>query len=161
MFPPFLFKLITLITYLFSRTLVSSCPWLGLAHHSLHLTLPWCWLINIRDSVFSIFFVLCTNHFFGLSVRQKIWFLRFPPLGLVSHFSLFYLQLPFNSSRLHFSQLASPAWFCLLVWPLFFCGRTGESDWRESVRFCPPQSLSTVPERREHARSAYPRQYSQ
>ncbi len=41
--PPPVLSFITLITYLFSRTLVSSCPWLGLANHSLHLTLPW-WL---------------------------------------------------------------------------------------------------------------------
>ena len=93
-------------------------PWLAIAYRSLHLTPHWCWLINIRDSVFFyIRFVLRTNHFLSVSSRQtKFWFWDFPPPGLVSHFlvfSLFYLQLTCNPSWLHFSQLASPA--CLFV----------------------------------------------
>ena len=44
--PPPVLSFITLITYLLSLTLVLSCPWLGLAYLSLHLTLlalPWWW----------------------------------------------------------------------------------------------------------------------
>ncbi len=87
--PPPVLSFITLITYLLSLTLVLSCPWLGLAYLSLHLTLPWWWLINIRDSVFSIFFVLCTNHFIGsvCQTKKKIWFFEISPSG--SYLSLF------------------------------------------------------------------------
>ena len=95
-------------------------PWLAIAHLSLHLTLPVCWLINIRDSVFFLHRI-CSLHqsIFCLSIASdKILILRFPPppnLSLTFYlFSLFYLQLPFNPSRLHFSQLASPACFVSL-----------------------------------------------
>ena len=110
---------ITLITYQLSFYSCSVLPWLAVAYPSHNLTTPYCWLINIRDSIFSIFFCSLHQSFFWFCLSdKKIDFLRFLPLGLISHFSLFYLQLPFNPSRLHFSQLASPACFCLLVWPL-------------------------------------------
>ena len=127
--PPPVLSFITLITYLIYLTLVLSCPWLGSAYPSPHLTPPGGDLSTYVILSFLSFF--CSLHqsiFSFVCQTKKFDFLRTPPLGLVSHFSLFYLQLPFNSSRLHFSQLASPACFCLLVWPLFFCGRTGESD---------------------------------
>ncbi len=127
--------LLALITHLLSFYSCSVLPWLALAYLklSLHLTAPYCWFINIRDSFclfFSyLFFVLCTNH--PLSVtstsvpfrQTKFDFWHSPPapaprvLSLTFLvFSLFYLQLqlPFNPSRLSLQ----PAFFtCLFaVW---------------------------------------------
>jgi hypothetical protein len=48
--PPPVLSFITLITYLISLTLVLSCPWLGLAYPSHHLTLPGGDLSTIKES---------------------------------------------------------------------------------------------------------------
>ena len=163
---PLFLSFITLITYLLSFTLALSCPWLALAYLSLHLTALVCWLINIRDSVFFISFLFFAPIIFCLVITvTQILILRFPPLGFVSHFLSFFtflssaplLTLPDFTSA---SLLHLPV-FCLFVWPLFLCGRTGESDWRGKCAVLPTTFLdSTVPERREQATSAYPRQYS-
>ena len=107
-FTPPCLSFITLITYQLYLTLALSCPWLASAYRSLHFTLYWCWLINIRDSVFDfIRFVLRTNHFLSVSSRQtKFWFWDFPPPGLVSHF-LVSFTFPF---------LSQPSAFCLSHW---------------------------------------------
>ncbi len=118
--PPSLFELITLITYLFSLLLFAcsclpSC-WPVLAYRSPHpLPYPVCWLINIRDSVNSVFsnlFVLCTNRFSFLVLETDIK--RFPPppgsCHPLFHFSPLTLPFTFLTS---FSQLASlPACCC-------------------------------------------------
>ena len=164
---PLFSSLITLITYLLSFTLALSCPWLALAYLSPHLTALVCWLINIRDSVFSYpFFVLCTNHLLSLSLlSDKIWFWDFPPWVLSLTFYLLFTFLSsaplWTLSDFTSASLLHLPVFCLFVWPLFLCGRTGESDWRGECAVLPTTFLhSTVPERREQARSAYPRLYS-
>ncbi len=99
MFPPFFFKfkLITLITYLLSRTLILSCPWLGLAYLSLHLTQPDPTVVvtyQYQHTWFCLFylFLFFAPIIFFVSVCQtKIWFFEISPwvLSLTFHFSIF------------------------------------------------------------------------
>jgi hypothetical protein len=79
----------------FSVTLRLSCLSLAslpLTYPSRHHLIQGCWLINIRDSVFSFISLYCrTNHFtlFQSFVFTKVCFAPPPPpLGLVTHFSL-------------------------------------------------------------------------
>ncbi len=160
---PFMFTLITLITYLLSCYSCFDLPWLAFAYLSLHLTVHRTVCVDlstyVRDSVFSFLFVLCTNHFLFLSlVSDKFWYWDFPPQGLVSHFllfSLFFLQLPFNPSRLHF-RLQPACFTCLSCSLCGLCslrlyGWVGLKG-RVCVLVRHTQSLSTVLGRRAHAR---------
>ena len=147
--PP-LFNLITLITYLIYLTLVLSCPWLGLAYPSPHLTAPGGDLSTYVILSFLSFFVLCTNQFFRLSVREKIWFFwELPPwvLSLTFHFSIFSCPLTLpdftSASLLHLPVFVSLCSLCSVA-----AVRVSWTE-AESVRFCPPQSLSTIPGHRQ------------
>jgi hypothetical protein len=80
-----------------------------------------CWLINIRDSVFSFISLYCsTNHFILVCskfVFHQIFFTSHP-LRLVTHFLLFPTLFTFLTS---FSQLASLLACCCFLcslWPL-------------------------------------------
>jgi hypothetical protein len=102
---------ITLITYQLSFYSCSVLPWLALAYPpSQHLTAPYCWLINIRDSVFLRFHSCLlssrTNHFLFVFYQK---FFQFPPH--VSCLSLFTFH-----STLHPSWLPSAS---LLHLPVF------------------------------------------
>ncbi len=107
--PPF----ITLITYLLLLPLL--CLVL-----TIRVDLSTCVILSFL-SLFLFFASIIFLSVTSVSFVRQIWFWDFSPQGLVYHFFsffTFYLQLPFNPSRLHFSQLASPA--CLFfVWPLF------------------------------------------
>ncbi len=152
-----MFKLITLITYLLSCYSCFDLPWLALAYLSLHLTVP-CVLTYQHTwfCLFVSFLFFAPIIFFSCPLCQTNFDFEISPPRVLSltftfyHFSFF--NSPFNPSRLHFSQLASSACFCLLVWHLFFAAVRVSRTEGESVRFCPSLSLSTVPERREHAR---------
>ncbi len=120
--PPSLFEPHNLnhVSVFFPLTLRLSCLplcWPVHAYCSPH-PLPYlvCWLINIRDEVFFIFFFLFTNHF--IPVFSKCFYQSFfhsPPLPL---FSFLLLLLPFQ-----LPDFLQPACFsaCLLLLCVSFC----------------------------------------
>ncbi len=113
----------------FSVTLRLSClPLAGLplTYPSRHHLIQGCWLINIRDSVFSFISLYCrTNHFtlFQICFSPK-FFYSSSPLGLVTHFSLFSTLFTFLTS---FSQLASLP-VCSLCGLCCLCTVLGDLD---------------------------------
>ena len=91
-------------------------------------------ILSFRD------FCCRTNHF--LSFLPKFFFQFPPPPCLVSHFSLFTLLFTLPD---FLQQLASPACLhsclCVLASASFAAVRVSRTD-KESVRFCPPLSLT-------------------
>ncbi len=133
--PPLSFTFITLITYQFSFLPFAclGCPCASLCSRTLVYTSYPTRRVDLSTYViksfepFSFFFTHPPIVF-----RFSFFVLRFPPprscLSLFTfyHFSIF--SFPFNPSRLHFSQLASPACFLSPCVASVLCSRTGESD---------------------------------
>ncbi len=105
-------NLITLITYLFSLLLFVclSCHWASPYLRTLADTtlLHGCWLINIRDSVFSFISLYCrTNHFHSCLLSAQIFFTKVfftPPPLLQQHANKF----PKNARLLFIVSLRTP-----------------------------------------------------
>jgi hypothetical protein len=127
--PPSLCEFITLITYQLSPVTLRLSCWplacLPLAYPSRHHFIEGCWLINIRDSVFLFHSTVAPIISFlsAKIVSTKVSFTP-PPLGLVTHFSLYSTLFTFLTS---FSQLASlpVCTLCCLCCP---CAVLGELD---------------------------------
>ncbi len=97
-----------------------------------------CWLINIRDSVFSHFFVLCTNRFSFLVLETDRKKFSPPPPRVLSPIVSLFTFYP----TLHLPDFLRPACFsaCLLLLRVHLCpcgtARVSLSVWVGLKGFC-------------------------